>query len=251
MNRRTAGVVGLAIALAVALSAHAKSTSPCETRAFEGARFTICTYDPARHTLKLAWRGKTGRPLESLSGLQASLGPDTTRVAFAMNGGMYQQNQSPLGLFIAGGKTFRPLNRTTGSGNFHLLPNGVFWTARDGAPHVYETGAFAARKPAAWQATQSGPLLVEHGRFNPQIAPNGPSELVRNGVGVRGREALFVISDDPVSFGRIARFFRDGLGCPDALYLDGSVSSLWTPALNRQDIRDGLGVFVVVLKRRR
>ena len=60
-----------------------------------------------------------------------------------------------------------------------------------------------------------------------------------------------MISDDPVSFGRFARMFSDGLNCPDALFLDGSVSSLWAPDLNREDVRDGLGTFVVVLKRRR
>jgi uncharacterized protein YigE (DUF2233 family) len=67
---------------------------------------------------------------------------------------------------------------------------------------------------------------------------------------VRGREAFFVISDAPVSFGRLARFLRDGLGCPDALYLDGAVSSLWAPALHREDSASGLGTFVVVLSRR-
>ena len=72
--------------------------------------------------------------------------------------------------------------------------------------------------------------------------------MIRNGVGVRGGEALFAISDQPVSFGRFARFFRDGLGCPDALYLDGAVSSLWAPAMGRQDTQTGLGTFVVVLR---
>ncbi|HEY3813835.1 MAG TPA: phosphodiester glycosidase family protein [Caulobacteraceae bacterium] len=238
-----------AIALALAAAAHAASP-PCRTATFEGSRFTVCRYDPATQTLKLMWRGGKGRPLDSLAGLQTALGAAAPRVAFAMNAGMYERDQSPLGLFVAAGKTVRPLNRTTGSGNFHLVPNGVFWTSRDGAPHIDETSAFADRKPAAWQATQSGPLLVGHGQFNPQITPNGASELIRNGVGVHGREALFVISDDAVSFGRFARFFRDGLGCPDALFLDGRVSSLWAPGLSRENSREGLGTFVVVLRRR-
>jgi uncharacterized protein YigE (DUF2233 family) len=41
-----------------------------------------------------------------------------------------------------------------------------------------------------------------------------------------GGRAFFMISNDAVSFGRFARFLRDGLGCPDILFLDGSVSSL-------------------------
>ncbi|HZZ37215.1 MAG TPA: hypothetical protein VFE03_15950 [Caulobacteraceae bacterium] len=40
---------------------------------------------------------------------------------------------------------------------------------------------------------------------------------------------------------------RDGLACPDALYLDGAVSSLWTPELGRRDGRTNLGPMVVVL----
>ena len=61
--------------------------------------------------------------------------------------------------------------------------------------------------------------------------------------------AFFVISDDAVSFGKLARFFRDGLHCPNALFLDGSVSSLWDPAAERQDAYSELGPMVLVLKR--
>jgi uncharacterized protein YigE (DUF2233 family) len=68
---------------------------------------------------------------------------------------------------------------------------------------------------------------------------------------VRGRNAFFVISNAPVSFGRLARFLHDGLGCPDALYLDGAVSALWAPGLAREDTAAKLGTFVVVSARPR
>ena len=45
-----------------------------------------------------------------------------------------------------------------------------------------------------------------------------------------------------------ARFFRDALKTPDALYFDGSVSSLWDPANGRQDSHTELGPIVVALK---
>ena len=38
------------------------------------------------------------------------------------------------------------------------------------------------------------------------------------------------------------------LGCRDALYFDGAVSSLWDPADDRQDARDDLGPLVAVLR---
>jgi uncharacterized protein YigE (DUF2233 family) len=125
----------------------------------------------------------------------------------------------------------------------------VFWLDRKGWPHVDETGAFATHAANAVWATQSGPLLLSHGATHPAIAPNGVSLNIRNGVGVLGHAAYFVISDTPVSFGRFARFFKDALGCPDALYLDGSVSSLWAPGLGRLDVREGLGPFVLVIDR--
>jgi uncharacterized protein YigE (DUF2233 family) len=129
-----------------------------------------------------------------------------------------------------------------------MLPNGVFSVDKDGAAHVEETGRFLSHKRSPAWATQSGPLLLEGGVQHPKITEDGPSRLIRNGVGVSGPdEAWFVISEDPVSFGRFARFFRDGLGCPDALYLDGTVSSLWAPALGRRDPTAGLGPLVVVL----
>jgi uncharacterized protein YigE (DUF2233 family) len=224
---------------------------PCVQQSFEGSRFWVCRYDPSIEELRLADRDAAGRPLDSLPGLRAWLGADADRVAFAMNAGMYEEGQRPLGLFVAAGREASALNRRTGGGNFYLTPNGVFWVGADGAPHVTETGAYAALAPgAAVWATQSGPLLLAGGAPNPQISADGASLNLRNAVGVRDGAAMFVISDDRVSFGRLARFLRDALGCQDALYLDGAVSSLWAPGQDRIDGRRGLGTFVVVLRRR-
>ena len=61
--------------------------------------------------------------------------------------------------------------------------------------------------------------------------------------------AIFAISEAPVSFGRIARFFRDDHGCRNALYFDGVVSSLWAPSLARKDSAHPLGPMIVVMDR--
>ncbi len=245
MRRLAAGLIAAAL---WALAAPALA-APCEDRSFEGARFTVCAYSPTTDRLQLAWRGRAG-PLGGLAALREAMGDEASRVEFAMNAGMYDQALAPLGLFVVDGRVARPLNKRSSTfGNFYLKPNGVFWVDRAGTPHVDETAAYAAKSPRARWATQSGPLLVQADAFNPQIAPNGPSELIRNGVGVRDGIAYFAISDDQVSFGRFARFFRDALGCPDALFLDGSVSSLWAPSMDRLDDKLGLGIFVVVLKR--
>ena len=58
--------------------------------------------------------------------------------------------------------------------------------------------------------------------------------------------ALFAISETPASFYEFASLFRDTLHCPDALYLDGTVSSLYAPELERSDHHVKLGPIVGV-----
>ncbi len=193
------------------------------------------------------WKGVDGA-LGGFEALARALGPGSRRVLFAMNAGMFDPAQGPVGLLVRDGRTEHAAATGVGRGNFYLRPNGVFSVDADGSVHVEETGRFLARAGAPAWATQSGPLLVEVGVLHPKIAEDGPSRVIRNGVGVTGSdEAWFVISEDPVSFGRFARFFRDVLKCPDALYFDGAVSSLWAPGLGRRDRTTGLGPLVVVL----
>ena len=49
------------------------------------------------------------------------------------------------------------------------------------------------------------------------------------------------ISDAPVNFHTFARLFRDALGTPDALYIDGSVSRLYDAESGRHDLGLPLG----------
>jgi uncharacterized protein YigE (DUF2233 family) len=91
-------------------------------------------------------------------------------------------------------------------------------------------------------------MLVIDGRIHPKIKPNGTSLKLRNGVGACDQDALvFAIADEPVSFDAFARLFRDGLGCQNALFLDGSVSSLYAPELDRDDELTPIGPIVGVV----
>ena len=218
----------------------------CRTRSFEGSSFTVCPFDAARDRLELI----DGSSLRSLPALEKFLGSRAAKVRFAMNAGMYDEDGKPIGLFVVEGRETKPLNLRSGSGNFHLLPNGVFAVDGEGRVSVTSSTAFRKRVRKPRWATQSGPMLVIDGKLHPKFDSNGQSQLVRNGVGVKdGSTAFFVISDDAVSFGRFARFFRDALGCRDALYLDGSVSSLWDRPAGRQDGYSELGPMVVVFGR--
>lgn len=236
-----------------AASAAASPVSPasaCEAQTFEGSAFTVCRFDARKDELRLAWRGRDGAPLRSLAALEKSLGADSGRVRFAMNAGMYDEDGAPVGLYVEDGRSRKPLNLRSGPGNFHLMPNGVFAVGPGGRVSVTPSHSFAKSVPSPRWATQSGPMLVIRGRLHPRFDRDGPSRLVRNGVGVKDpATAFFAISEEGVSFGRFARFFRDRLGCRDALFLDGSVSSLWDPGAGRQDRYSALGPMVVVLRR--
>ncbi len=58
------------------------------------------------------------------------------------------------------------------------------------------------------------------------------------------RPRWFVVSNRPVNFTEFARFFRDGLGSPQALYFDGSISRLYAPGIGRDDIGFPMGPIV-------
>ncbi len=228
----------------------ATAKSPCSKTIFEGDSFTVCRADPAHQVIALILSGQNGAPLRSFEALSGKLGAGAKRVAFAMNAGMFDSAGRPIGLYVEGGAQRHALNRRDGPGNFHMKPNGVFWIDAAG-PHVSSADDYAALtmvKPI--HATQSGPMLVTHGAFNPQFTADGVSRTIRNGVGVGTHgDTVFAISDAPVSFGKFARLFRDALKCADALYFDGSVSSLWDPASGRVDADFALGPIVMVTQR--
>lgn len=255
MNLRRAAIFAIGAALLVAVFVVAGRTQaprerPCETHMFEGSRFIVCTYDASRHELRLASRRQGGGYLRTFDALALDLDGDAERVRFAMNAGMYNDAGAPIGLYVEDGEERHPLRLTDGPGNFHMKPNGVFWQDASGAVHVTVSDAYAETPREARWATQSGPMLLIDGALHLEFQNDGPSRYVRNGVGVRdGRRAYFVISSGAVSFGRFARFFRDELHCRDALFFDGSVSSLWAPSLDRRDSAHELGPMIVVLDR--
>jgi uncharacterized protein YigE (DUF2233 family) len=235
------------VLLAVPAFAANRSVAACDQRMFESSRFTVCTFDSTVQDLELALTDTAGKPLRSF----ARLATGARAVRFAMNAGMFEASGRPVGLYIEHGLERHQADVAEGEGNFFLKPNGVFSAAADGTLRIETTAQFLDAKPQALWATQSGPMLVIDGQLHPKIAPDGASLNIRNGVGIRSRTtAVFAISDDPVSFGRMARLFRDDLHCQNALYLDGAVSSLWWPAIRRRDARAPLGPMFVVFDKR-
>lgn len=223
----------------------AAKTPACERIEFEGSHFTACRYRPGDQRIEFTL-DPGGTPLRSFSALQQHLGPRAERLRFAMNIGMYDEAGQPIGLYVEDGRERRRLNLRDGPGNFHLKPNGVFTVDELGRVAIMSSENYKARREIRW-ATQSGPMLVIDGALHPRISDNGESQNIRNGVGVAAPDiAWFAISDEPVSFGRFARLFRDRLGCANALFLDGTVSSLWDKPGERMDPYFELGPMVTV-----
>jgi uncharacterized protein YigE (DUF2233 family) len=229
--------------LALCLAA-APAAAACRSVEHEGRGYAVCEAR-AGDDLRVFLTAPDGAPYASFGRVAAAVAAAGGRLVFAMNAGMYHEDRRPVGLLIEGGVERAPLVTARGPGNFGMLPNGVFCVTASGFA-VIESRRFAETRPACRFATQSGPMLVIGGALHPRFLPDSDSRFVRNGVGVPadGSRAVFAISDRPVSFHEFARFFRDGLGLPDALYFDGQVSRLFAPELARDDWGFAMGPIV-------
>ncbi|MBJ6127717.1 phosphodiester glycosidase family protein [Microvirga splendida] len=238
----------MSLALLPGRAAAQPNTNPCRPHQYDDGTFVVCTVSLRKYEVRMFWRGPDGEVLGSFDRLRGT--PEGSRLAFAMNAGMYHEDRSPVGLYVENGKELKAANTRNGPGNFHLKPNGIFYV-KDRQAGVLETGTYLKRKIRPDFATQSGPMLVINGQIHPQFSEQSTSRKIRNGVGVKGQDTVvFAISEDPVTFSTFARLFRDELGCTNALFLDGSISSLYVPSLGRMDTLMPMGPIIGALNRR-
>lgn len=208
---------------------------------FAGKRITVCRVDLRKERLQLFHRDEAGQPFKRFDRLTPWLEARGQKLIFAMNAGMYHADFAAVGLFVSEGKQLVPLNTADAPGNFFLKPNGVFVVTDHGA-QVVETSECPKLRQHVVLATQSGPLLVQRGKIHPALKPTSDSRLFRNGVGVLSpNEVIFAISEAPLNLYEFAVLFHDKLHCPNALFLDGTISSLYSTELKRSDFRMDLG----------
>lgn len=208
---------------------------------FNGALYQVFKVSSSElRGLDLLWLGSDGKPLGSFDGLQSHLAAQGKNIVFATNAGIFKRGPAPCGLTITAGKELVPLNLEPGDGNFFLKPNGVFYVDDQKGAGVMEAGEFGRSGLRPRIATQSGPLLLRHGKMHPAFNANSPNFRQRSAVGVRSADGavLFVMSDRDarpegrVTFFQLAAYFKH-LGCNDALYLDGDISdTLLSPQPN-------------------
>ena len=241
------------LSLAVPGAAYAE---PCRTQSSGAASYVVCSFDLTREDVRTYWRRDDGKPYRTFAALAADLEDKGKSLRFAMNGGMYQNDFRPVGLYIENGRELTPANTTTLTGgpsqipNFYKRPNGVFYISNDDAG-ILETERFLAERPNVNFATQSGPMLVIDGAIHPAFIVGSTDHKPRNGVGVSSSsEVHFVITKGWVTFHEFARFFRDALGCNNALFLDGGAApGLYAPELGRNDApaHSGYGPIIAVV----
>jgi len=246
MSEVVTGLVVVTLLLSLPCLVRASAPTLVTTRSFDGVDYDVLPVQPGQR-LQLFWKGDDGKPLETFGALEAHCTVHDLKLLFATNGGIFEPGYRPTGLHVEAGRLLCPLNTSDGTGNFYLQPNGCFFVDARGA-HVVSTKDYAALNVHPDLALQSGPLLVEKGTIHGRFRRRSTSSYVRSGVGVTATgQVVVAISRQAVNLYGFARFFRDGLACPSALYLDGGISQFHVPGTFVLRRRRRFATFIAVV----
>jgi uncharacterized protein YigE (DUF2233 family) len=200
-----------------------------------------------KQELRMFWKGNDNLPIGSIAQLKKHLELQNKKLLFAMNGGMYLQNQSPQGLYIENNKLVQPINLDTGNANFYLMPNGIFFVNNNNTAHVCTSNSIKEFSQIKY-ATQSGPMLVIDSNIHSQFTKGSKRVNIRNGVGILPNgNILFAMTTFELSMYDFAQYFLSR-GCKNALYLDGYVSRTYLPEKNWQQLDGNFGVMIAEIK---
>lgn len=203
------------------------------------------TVDPAKQNIAFYWKDENGRILKSLQQLKAIVEQKNLKLNFAMNGGMFNADFSPKGLYIENNILLTSLDTGKGEGNFYFQPNGVFYITNDNKALVSKTEDYIDRTDVKF-ATQSGPMLVIEGQINKEFRSGSSNRFIRNGVGILpNNKIIFALSKQAINLYDFAEFFK-AKGCVSALYLDGFVSRAYIPYKNWNQLDGDFGVMIGV-----
>lgn len=203
------------------------------------------TVDTKTQNLQLFWKDDKGEILKSLQNLKRYVDRKNLTLTFAMNGGMFNKDFSPQGLFIQNKRTLAALDTADGNGNFYVKPNGVFYITTDNMPFICKTTDFKDNAKVKY-ATQSGPMLVIEGQIHSAFKERSPNLNIRNGVGILSdNKVIFAMSKTEINFYDFAKYFQS-LGCKNALYLDGFVSRTYLPEKSWTQTDGNFGVIIGV-----
>jgi uncharacterized protein YigE (DUF2233 family) len=224
-------------------------TANAKTVSYKGNNYDVYTAAYPKEKIMLFWKDDQGKKLKSLDNLRSYVSSKGQTLVFATNGGMFMENNAPLGLYIENGKELAHINLSLkGKGNFYLQPNGVFQLT-DSAAKVVTTENFKPYKEKLKYATQSGPMLVVDGVINKALISGSTNTNIRSGVGITDDgKVVFAISDEKVNFYDFAALFLENLKCKNALFLDGAICRMYVPEMDRNDVGGDFGVMIGIVK---
>jgi uncharacterized protein YigE (DUF2233 family) len=215
---------------------------------YHGQVYLVRAVDPKKEDLRLFWKDDQGHLMKDFAGLEKAVADKGEKLLFAANAGMYEADFSPVGLLVQNGHEVSPLNVRDATGNFYLKPNGVFVINEKHEALIVQSGDYVALlTPPVW-ATQSGPMLVLHGDIHPEFNAESKNVNIRSGVGVRKDGMVeFAISRKPVTFYEFASLFLNQLKCPNALFLDGTISAFYAPGM-KDPVPHGFGPMIGIVE---
>ena len=224
------------------------SDSTPKARELTRRDFILHTYNPNTEIISLYYKDASNRLLRTLGSLKQFVESNKKELIFAMNGGMYHPDFSPVGLFIADHTMHKSVNLNRGAGNFFIQPNGVFYVDAQDKPGICLSRDVHKVKSIK-HATQSGPMLVINRKINPYFSDTSNFFNIRNGVGItKYGKLIFAMSRKPVTLYEFAHYFKQQR-CVNALYFDGSISKTYAPRSRWTQLNGNFGVMVGVLKK--
>ncbi|MCX6379971.1 MAG: phosphodiester glycosidase family protein [Armatimonadetes bacterium] len=170
--------------------------------------------------VKIYYKDAKGVSYGSLANLFEQMKAKDIKPKALINGGMVDIDGKPVGLLIVDGNTIRGLNMHNGKENFSMGKHGVFAITKSGKALVFNP---AERRSGAFlrslkYATQSGPLLVSHGKI---VAGKDWNRLnSRSAVGVTKAGGVVFVQSASIGLRAFAEACRKR-GMWDALFLDG------------------------------
>lgn len=198
----------------------------------DGTVFDIYLLDPKITSLDFYHYAPNNpqQKIKNIRNLKKQLNDNGYQLRFATNGGLFQANLKPTGLYIENEAIMYPLNlkedQTTFTNFYSIPPNGVFYIQKNKDFGIVKREDFP-RIENVQSATQSGPMLIIDNKINSTFNRQSKSKYIRTGVGITKQgKLIFAISHAPVTFFDFSRIFLY-YGCSTALYLDGKISEMY------------------------
>ena len=216
-----------------------------------GVLFDGYIVDPKQEDIQF-YHLRGGQKIKTIDQLRKVVKAQGKELAFATNGGIFKPDFNPEGLYKENGQELVPLNLNAGPATFtnfySIPPNGVFYLEKNGTAGICKREDYNTFAGRAFNATQSGPMLIINGKINSEFNKNSQSKNIRSGVGVTGSgKVVFIISKNPSNFYNFASIFKY-YGCQNALYLDGAISEMYLPSIGHKNTANAFSTFIAISK---